>query len=503
MKKLIPIYALLTALMIIVSASCNDDNGSSNEPNVVSSNTLVTAFSLAANDSVIADLDSLHFTIDADNRVIYNADSLPKGTKINRLVANITYSTTSTGTIRISGATTMNDTTYTYSSSANDSIDFTGQVFLTVSAADGLSSREYRLKVNVHKMEPDSLYWNELARRDLPGISSDITAQKTVRQGDRLYCLMQENGGYTLATTESPEAYDWDKTSVEFGFTPVLDSFTATSDALYMLADDNALYTSTDGSSWTATGRSFVALVGAYGNRLLCLSRVDGAYYHSEYPATTAVEIEEGFPVSGFSQCVALGNDWSNTEQVLLLGGRKADGSLTGDVWGFDGANWGQISRLPIPARNNATLLRYYYFMGDYYNKTQYPVWLAIGGADTDGEATKTVYISYDNGVTWSEGDDLLQLPDYMEAFSEAQAFVYESTLNATTRSSNGWQSMPSRRLPSWWTIAGSSATRASTAVTSWQCPYIYVFGGVDGSGVLLNNVWKGVVNRLTFKPVI
>ncbi len=503
MKKLIPIYALLTALMIIVSASCNDDNSSGNEPNVVSSNTLVTAFSLAANDSVIAGLDSLHFTIDAENRVIYNADSLPKGTKINRLVANITYSTTSTGTIRISGATTMNDTTYTYSGSANDSIDFTGQVFLTVSAADGNTSREYRLKVNVHKIEPDSLYWNELARRDLPGTSSGITAQKTVRQGDRLYCLMQENGGYTLATTESPEIYDWDKTSVEFGFTPVLDSFTATSDALYMLADDNALYTSTDGSSWTATGRSFVALVGAYGNRLLCLSRVDGAYYHSEYPATTAVEIEEGFPVSGFSQCVALGNDWSNTEQVLLLGGRKADGSLTGDVWGFDGENWGQISRLPIPARKNATLLRYYYFMGDYYNKTQYPVWLAIGGTNDKGEATKTVYISYDNGVTWKEGDELLQLPDYMEAFSEAQAFVYESTLNATTRSSSGWQSMPSRRLPSWWTIVGSSATRTSTAVTSWQCPYIYVFGGVDGSGVLLNNVWKGVVNRLTFKPVI
>ena len=105
MRKIIPIYALLTAFALLMSVSCNDNNSDSDEPVVVSSNTLVSAFSLAENDSVIADLDSLHFTIDVDNRLIYNADSLPKDTKINRLVANIAfYDYSSTGTIRISGA---------------------------------------------------------------------------------------------------------------------------------------------------------------------------------------------------------------------------------------------------------------------------------------------------------------------------------------------------------------------------------------------------------------
>ena len=200
MKKIIPIYALLTAFALLMSVSCNDNgNGNGDEPTVISSNTLVSAFSLAENDSVLASLDSLHFTIDVDNRLIYNADSLPKGTKINRLVANISlYDYNSTGTIRISGAQTMEDTTYTYNSSANDSIDFTGNVSLTVNAADG-STREYRILVNVHQMEADSLYWNQLARRNLPARSSELVSQKTVQKNEELFCLVEEERGFTIS----------------------------------------------------------------------------------------------------------------------------------------------------------------------------------------------------------------------------------------------------------------------------------------------------------------
>ena len=134
----------------------------------------------------------------------------------------------------------------------------------------------------------------------------------------------------------------------------------------------------------------------------------------------------------------------------------------------------------------------------------EYPVWLAIGGADSDGKPTDTVYISYDNGVTWSLGDDLLQLPEYINPFSKAQAFVYNSTMEETRALHTGWKQMPSRHLPFWWTIAGvNSGTRATTAVTSWKCPYIYMFGGVNANGVLMNNIWKGVINRLSFKPVV
>ena len=36
-----------------------------------------------------------------------------------------------------------------------------------------------------------------------------------------------------------------------------------------------------------------------------------------------------------------------------------------------------------------------------------------------------------------------------------------------------------------------------------WECPYIYLMGGEDAEGMLYNTIWKGVLNRLTFVPII
>ena len=264
MRKLIPIYALLTAFSIIMSVSCTSTNEADEETATLASNTLVTAFSLQENDSVLPHLDSVYFAIDVNKRIIYNPDSLPKGTKINRLVTSITFDASSTGTIKISGASTMADTTYTYNSEENDSIDFTGKVYLTVKAADGISSKEYQIFVNVHQMEPDSLYWNLLSRRDLPSLTSQVSSQHTTQMGEKLFCLMNESGNYTLASTTDPATNNWTKAVVTFPFTPQIDSFNATADALYILAEDGTLYTSTDeAKTWTSTNRKMSARLAA------------------------------------------------------------------------------------------------------------------------------------------------------------------------------------------------------------------------------------------------
>lgn len=44
--------------------------------------------------------------------------------------------------------------------------------------------------------------------------------------------------------------------------------------------------------------------------------------------------------------------------------------------------------------------------------------------------------------------------------------------------------------------------SRAIKPVTSWECPYIYLIGGVNEYGELNNNIWRGVINRFTFKPL-
>ena len=237
MRKLFPIYAILTVIAVLAGVSCNSSDDSDKEPFVIPTSTLVKEFVLQENDSVLVDLDSVFFTVDTREKIIYNADSLPKGTKINRLVATITVTDYATKNIMISGAETMADTTFVHTNAETDTIDFTGNVRLEVVAADGESKATYVVKVNVHKMDPDSLYWNALARRQLPGRSNDIQEQKTAQMGGKTFCLLSELGGYTWASTENIGGDAWEERVVTFAFEPSVETFAATDRALAVVGE--------------------------------------------------------------------------------------------------------------------------------------------------------------------------------------------------------------------------------------------------------------------------
>lgn len=109
------------------------------------------------------------------------------------------------------------------------------------------------------------------------------------------------------------------------------------------------------------------------------------------------------------------------------------------------------------------------------------------------------VYISTDNGITWDKANELLQLPEYIEDFTGAQAVVQTATLTEARSTSEGWIEMPASKLPA--SIVGAQS-RTIAPIESWECPYIYLFGGTNANGVLCNNIWRGVINRLSFKPL-
>ena len=164
MNRKFLIYLIAAFLVTSVAVSCNSDSDLETEPYIPSSNVAITSFSLVANSKILANLDSVHFTIDLDRALIYNADSLPKGTDVSRMLVEL-KSSGSNVEVDMKNCTRLTaDTTFTYSNS--DTIDFTGDVRIVVTAADEVTKRVYTVKVNVHEMLPDSLYWNRLARRD-------------------------------------------------------------------------------------------------------------------------------------------------------------------------------------------------------------------------------------------------------------------------------------------------------------------------------------------------
>ncbi len=486
-------YILLAMLLGFAVSSCSstkDDptnTDSTISPNSYTS-TLVSNFSLGSNSKVLYNLDSVYFSIDQDKNLIYNADSLPKGTDVSHLTVSVTFPTAvGKAVFKVKDSKWMEKKEVEYTSETTDSIDFTSPVELEVTSQDGKNIRTYSVCVNVHNIKPDSLYWDQRARRDLPNTSGSAKAAKTVAFNGKYACLVADTYGYVLSFATNPGQGTWERKTVAFDFTPNVESLTASSDALYILSNAGQLYKSTDeGSTWTGCGVIWRSIKGAYAGKVLGVISDGGEYKHDEYPrgSYTPVALEDEFPVEASSEFVMANNKWTTTQQGMLVGGIDKNGKTVRAVWGYDGKTWGRIDNetfSPLPALEGASLVSYASFSNDSvtHRQTKRTTWLVLGGRKADGSMNRATYVSYNQGITWSNGGLALQLPSYMPSFTGANAFVVEETMSKKSR-----------------------AFAPVKPVTQWECPYIYLVGGKNSSGELYNSIWKGVINQLTFKPL-
>ena len=482
-----PLYFVLTMAVLLSSipalVSCNKSDDKDDEVYTYSTSrqtTLITRFSLQSDAEVLANLDSVHFTIDYDNGLIYNADSLPKGTKITGLKVSIRFlNTVSSSVFTITGATERADTTIEYTAAMNTKLDFTGKTVLKVTSADQTQTKEYQVKVLVHKENPDTLVWPESWRRDLPGYQNGIIRHKAVRVGGSYFIMTYNGVECNVLAADTPNQGTWDKKTISLPFTPQVQSLTAVEDLLYILGDDGTLYFSSNGEEWVSCGVMWHSVLGAFGDKLLGIMGDDEqGYYHDEYPRSESFvvsEVEDGFPVAHASDMIETDNKWTISQQAMIVGGIDSDGNT-----------WGRINNIhskTMPAIADATLFSYYTFKSlpgvRHYAKQQ--TWYLMGGRLADGTLNSTIYVSNTQGITWTSGGTILNQPDGTPDFYGAQAFVSNETMTANI---------------------GAAPRRVASPIITWDCPYIYLFGGYDEQGQLLPWVWRGVYNRLTHTPV-
>lgn len=486
--------------------SCNSDYESTV---VTESSAVVSAFSLTEDDDVLANLDSVYFSIDLKTAQIYNADSLPYGTKVTHLVPVITTLGASVAELSIPRGENRTDSVVDYLTNSTDSVDFShGAVKLRLVSEDGLTERTYSIKVNVHQVKTDSLTWSHLQTAQFPSVFQVINSQKTVQQGNTIYCLTSYDGRYNIASGSDPALGVWDNSSVSFNFDVDIDSFTATDDALYILDKDGNLYTSADkGLTWTSTGQKADYLYGNYGSTLLASQKdAGGKWWMLNYPSLQRTALDSNFPVSGTSQTINYTFEWSSENQVLMTGGRLASGELTGSTWGYDGSSWTKLSSTSLPyGVEDMTVVPYYTVKSDTTNwtATRYSALIAMFGRRAGGTLNDTVYVSHDFGMHWEKANDELQIPSSIPSRYMAQGFVYSSTLTeSSARSISDWTNLAGKKLPAWCSLLETGRSRATSLLTEWECPYIYVFGGKDAAGGYYNSVWRGVIRRFTFKPI-
>lgn len=272
--------------------------------------------------------DSIYYTsvngsyypmaIDQVNRLIFNTDSLPKGCRADRIV----FSTfNSSGTTAIKSLFTGQDTIYV----PTDSTDFSREREVTVFSQSN-TNRTYRIKVNVHREEGDSLIWHNVFTIHSGSPLSDNVDCHVLAQGEDLYIYGRPSDGsinlikasrkhpdFNTAVTITPQGGDLDIHSIRYF-----------KGAFYSLIG-NKLHTSSDGVTWisvtTNQTSTFSALAGSSSDTLYAtangkvISTADGTNW-----TLSAIDSDAPLPVTRLQAAVLPSHLGANYEQVLIHG---------------------------------------------------------------------------------------------------------------------------------------------------------------------------------------
>lgn len=479
--------------MGLAAVSCNaKDEDTVKDDYLASESVAITAFSLSADARVMRNLDSVFFSIDLEHGVVFNADSLPKGTKITKLIPKITYaSTVTSAVIEMKGGTHREDGTVNYKANPNDTIDFTADVTLTLSTKNDIS-KTYTLKVNVHQEDPDTMYWDAVGDVNLPSRLADPKAQKSVEFGSGVATIIEEaDGTYTFSRTSDIFSEEWTKTEISLGFTPRLSSLSSdNSGNLYILSEQGELMQSASGTAWTAAASGWSGIIGMYGEYLIGISGEGTSRRMVSLPSGLGdgIAIPADFPSEGYTRPIEFTNRWTSDPTIVIFGGVSS--ATQSGSWAFDGSQWVDIADKALPYLEGLSVVKYYSYLNSATNGLlkEFEAYLAFGGRDALGNVNETVYITYDNGISWQRAQKYMQLPETVEA-----GYMVDAIALGTTKESNltdRWNAR--RRIP--FQVEGD--------IVKWDCPYIFLFGGYDTAFRLNPTVRSGVLQRLTFVPL-
>lgn len=426
--KFLAIIAGFLFVSIAIS-SCLDSDDNMAE---LSSDATVHAFGL---DTIYG--KHYQFTIDQLNRVIYNQDSLPVGadTIIDRILID---------TFTVSGWITagINDTLFNKA----DSVDLTSAVNnegmkFKVHAPDGSTYREYTLKINRHKLDPDSLVWKEMETFTPTALVANVE-QKAVVLGEQLFVFTNasdntayqistngESGWQPVALTDFPT--DAKLNSIvnfkkrETNLTEVVES-----QKLYVATNSGKVYSSDNGSKWTeeVTLGNVVTLVTSFSNSLVgIIEEGDTKYFkiskdglNWEVPTNSdgqaiSNNVPVGFPLENIYS--TLFSTVSNIPQVMVVGQTNlSDATLTAPWFSMNGVEWTDMSSTAYdtycPIMNKPVCM--------YYGSTFY-----IFGSK-DANKLDAIYSSV-AGLAWYKTERKFLLPKEFKDITSPYSIVIDN----------------------------------------------------------------------------
>lgn len=373
------------------------------------------------NDSAYVDsLDAsvYPFTINQITRVIENKDSLPVGTHIDKVLADIDSDTGYIFYVRKdSEGDAGRDTLWT----STDSLNFTyGPIEFKVLAYTGTYGYPYTVKINVHQQNPDSLMWSQPFDRQFA--SGTLSKQKAVHVDGKIFVFGQTTDGIatveytslsyqlsgTIATQADPSP--WQRVDLPEGtdtYSPVLwqnHIYFLANQVLYVMDPISATYEVASLNNTPANLSQLLVGVETSSNAFLYGYTSEGIYTYYDMDAGQWMndESDNNFIIHDdyrvISAVVPVSYN-SNLKRLVTISQNSvaADSSaIVGTRLTNDGG-WRvlktSVDSLSCPNIVDPTLI--------YYNKRLY----AFGGKAVNNtysyDAFTKLFVSVDNGLTW------------------------------------------------------------------------------------------------------
>jgi len=464
---------LITSLFIITSCEKDDP---------LSDLTGITSFGFT--NDIIKDYP---FTVDNSTFVIKNSDSLPYQFDVSNLIAQFSFIDGSTvtvgGTPQISGTSSNN---------------FSNSVTYDVTAEDAITTRSYRVEVNVAKINPEGVKWN---KTNPNAFDETFETQEYFYLNGKHFVIVGKKFAWFVSTAESKlyssvDGTSWNEETISgdfplgyshnivvkdnkayvLGHVSGVDTWGADQPSL-----ENNLYTSEDGVNWTKNEEALDI------SRILSpVEVVDGSIFafggnlQGGFGSFTGSKDLDAlyFPASAISQTTLISNDGATftasaeytaemprrthaASYVLdgkmhIVGGLDVLGYPLSDIWSStDGVTWTMVSDGAFSARLKTSTVVY-----------DAKVWM-FGGQLGDGTCTSEILVSEDGGVSWSTVESDQMLPVDFTARCAADVTVDEDG--------------------QLWIVGGESTAITTNADT----------GDIEIETTILTDVWSGKLNKL------
>lgn len=350
------------------------------------------------------------FIIDQLNNMVYTKDSLPVGSDISKMPITITSAGAyATRLVKDSNGNEV-DTVWT----STDSLNLNNPVRIKIYASDEITTRIYTIKVNVHKVDPESLTWNRVNGSFSGGKVTGL--QRSIILGNNIITYSKVNNETKAYITDFTSAQPVSREeSVNISSEPNIESVHTFNGVAFMTTADGKMLNSNDGINWTehTSDKNIKTIVGNITvskneNRMIVIAEENGKKVFrilkkdGHWTDNTA-DVPDDFPVDNF--CGFENKLSTSSNYRLNIMGREADNYEENDTTSFawftnDGMKWTKMLGSSVYNLPKLTIPTYLY----YDNST-----IAFGFGPK--EKFNNIFSSVEYGLVWKPNTSKVMLP--------------------------------------------------------------------------------------------